>query len=43
VRHTFIDAGRSFFQARHALFLDERCTFSEARHPFVFNGKHVGT
>jgi hypothetical protein len=32
-----------FFQARHALFLDERHLFSEARRPFVSDGKHVGT
>jgi hypothetical protein len=34
---------RSFFQARRALFLDERRAFSEVRHPFISDGKHVGT
>jgi hypothetical protein len=29
-RATFIEVRRSFFQARYTLFLDERCTFSEA-------------
>jgi hypothetical protein len=33
----------SFFQARRALFLDERRAFNEARCPFVSDGKHVGT
>jgi hypothetical protein len=34
---------RSFFQARRALFLDERRAFSEVCHPFISDGKHVGT
>jgi hypothetical protein len=32
-----------FFQACCTLFLDEKCTFSEACRPFVFDGKHVDT
>jgi hypothetical protein len=31
-----------FFQACCTLFLDERRMFSEARRPFVSDGKHVG-
>jgi hypothetical protein len=43
VRRALIEVRCSFFQTRHSLFLDERCTFNEACHPFVFDGKHVGT
>jgi hypothetical protein len=32
-----------FFQPCRALFLDERRVFSGVRHPFVSDGKHVGT
>jgi hypothetical protein len=43
VRCSFSVARRSLFLVRHVLFLDERHTFSEACHPFVSEGKYVGT